>query len=127
MILHNQSTDPDSAMPDIDPNNARLASLPQPILDAYLQFQSDGDPASFRLVLHHVMQDFRPDSGELAVEDLNDRVRLVEDLGYSSLTLTEMVFYFEDLFGVAITNAQLRELITIGDLRRFVIEKLRSP
>jgi acyl carrier protein len=113
-------------MPETDPNIERLAALPQPILIAYQRFQNDGDPKAFRTVLHHLMADFEPDLAERSPDILADTVHLVDDLGYNSLAITEMVFFFEDLFGVAITNSELRGLLTVGDLRRFVSEKIRA-
>ena len=113
-------------MPEIDPNNERLAELPQPILTAYHRFQNEGDPEAFRTVLHHLMADFEPALAERSPDIFTDTVHLVGDLGFNSLAITEMVFYFEDLFGVTITNSELRGLLTVGDLRRFVSEKTRA-
>jgi acyl carrier protein len=113
-------------MPETNPNTERLAGLPQPILIAYQRFQKEGDPKAFCTVLHHLMADFEPDLAERSPDILTDSVHLVDDLGLNSLAITEMVFYFEDLFGVAITNAELRGLLTVGDLRRFVSDKIRA-
>lgn len=113
-------------MPETNPDIERLASLPQPVLNGYQKFQNEGDPNGFRMVLHHLMADFEPDLAERSPDILTDTVHLVDDLGLSSLAIAEMVFNFEDLFGVAITNAELRGLMTVGDLRRFISEKIRA-
>lgn len=113
-------------MPEINPNNDRLDSLPPPVLDAYRRFHATGDPGAFRSVLLHLMIDFKPEWAEHPPDTLADPVLLVEDLGYNSLAIAEMVFYFEDLFGVSINNAELRNLASVGDLRRFVYGKIRG-
>jgi acyl carrier protein len=47
--------------------------------------------------------------------------RLVEDLGYDSLTLIELAVAIEDRFDLpAITEEEAMRIKTVGDLERFV-------
>jgi len=106
--------------------NERLPYLPKSVQVAYGQFQFAGDSAAFRTVLHHLVMDFKPDWVEQSPDSLTDDLRLIDDLNLNSLALTEMVFYFEDLLGVSITNSELQTLITVGDTRKFLFEHMKK-
>jgi acyl carrier protein len=50
--------------------------------------------------------------------------RLIEDLGFDSLAITEVVFFAEDLFGINITNEEIMQVRTLDDLRGFICRKV---
>jgi len=53
--------------------------------------------------------------------------RLVEDLGYHSLSLLEMAFSLEDEFGLpAIDETTARQILTVGCVERYVLTTLHS-
>lgn len=54
------------------------------------------------------------------LRDPDDSLRLNEDLGLDSLTLIEFVMFAEDVLQVSIDNAELAQLRTLGDIRRFI-------
>ena len=57
---------------------------------------------------------------QLACDDL----RLAEDLGIDSLTMMEIVILVEDVLQITINNEHLRDLKTIGDVKRRMAELL---
>jgi acyl carrier protein len=53
--------------------------------------------------------------------------RLFEDLSYDSVAVAELIFFFEDLFDVTISNEEIMGVRTVGDLQACVAKKLSAP
>lgn len=60
--------------------------------------------------------------GQLILVDF----RLIEDLGFDSLAVAEIVFFFEDLLQISIPTPEVTSLQTVKDLHAFVERKLVS-
>ena len=104
---------------------APLARFPLPVRDAYQRFQIDHNSGDLRTVVQAALVDFMPKRpGVERLTDPADSARLIEDLGFDSLAVAEVVFFFEDLFGVSIQNQDIVALLTVGDLHAFVGRKL---
>jgi acyl carrier protein len=104
---------------------AQLARFPDHVHQAYRKFLSDGDEAALRAIVHAALLDFLPKrSGASAGQLEQPGVRLIEDLGFDSLAIAELVFFFEDLFKVMITSDEIRGVRTVEDLHAFVGGKL---
>jgi acyl carrier protein len=106
--------------PPLDPA-AKLARFPLEVRDAYRRFGETRDPAALHLVILAVLRDHLPKPREGA---LTEELRLIEDLGFDSLAVAEIVFFFEDLFQVRIENRELLEVRTVGEVARFVARKI---
>jgi acyl carrier protein len=107
---------PDMPVPD-------LSRLPARVLEAYERFRSKGDATAVEAVVVAAVVDYRPMGADAAVTLCND-TRLVDDLGYDSVAVAELVFFLEDLFDVTVTNADIQGVRTIGELRACVSGKL---
>ena len=89
---------------------------------AFGRFQTGGDSAELDPVLLAMLEDFIP-RGRPRIA-LSGATRLVDDLGLDSLSLTELVFFAEDLFGISITNEEIVQVRTLDDLRSFIHGKV---
>ena len=56
-------------------------------------------------------------------EQVNQKMRLVEDLGADSLRKVECLMKLEEAFSIEIPDSEARELITIGDIINYVERK----
>ena len=63
----------------------------------------------------------------LDVASLNDDMRLVEDLGISSMDRFEIVMDLEATFGVELTPEDQEGINTIGDAVRVIRERAAKP
>jgi acyl carrier protein len=111
-----------SILPSQPPNPA-LARFPAEVLEAYQRYRSHGDRNAVEAVVIAAVVDYRP-SGLGAVASVNDSTRLIEDLGYDSVAVAELVFFLEDLFDLTLTNDDILGVRTIAELRSCVNRKL---
>jgi acyl carrier protein len=100
-----------------------LARFPAGVRDAFAHFLAVGDVDALDTVLFAIVRDFLPKKNPAPAGPLPDNVRLIEDLGFDSLAIAEIVFFMEDLFLIKISNAEIQQVSTVGQLRAFVLHK----
>ena len=49
--------------------------------------------------------------------------KLVEDLGIDSMSLIEMITECEDRYGIVIADYDVKDLLTVGDIVKYLEEK----
>ncbi|MDB6094455.1 MAG: hypothetical protein JWM32_2017 [Verrucomicrobia bacterium] len=125
--MPSQPTSP--AIPVAAPNHAARTlgqHFPTEVCAAYERFLTTKVPADADLVVLAIMLDHLPDKKLRPAGTPADALGLVNDLGFDSVAITEMVFFLEDLFQVRITNEEILRVKTVGDLRSFVRQKLTA-
>jgi acyl carrier protein len=76
-----------------------------------------------RALIEEIVVELAP-APHLALTD----ARLIEDLGYHSLTLLELAFSLEDEFDLpTLDEAVARQILTVGDIEQHVTETLQIP
>lgn len=108
-------------------NSDRLSAFPADIREAHARWLADRDlDALDRVVLAIVAFHLPSRTRDEPLVHPQDSARMMEDLGYDSLALAEIVFFIEDLYSVTISNQDLRDIRTIAELRSFVRAKVAS-
>ena len=102
----------------------RIKHLPAEARAAFQRFQKEGDPAGLDPVILAILEDFIPRSPATPLAELPGDTRLIDDLGFDSLAITEVVFFTEDLFGITISNEEIVQVRTLDDLRGFIRRKV---
>ena len=101
-----------------------MRHLPAEARAAFLRFQAGGDAAGLDPVICAILKDFIPRDPAVALAELPGDTRLIDDLGFDSLAITEVVFFTEDLFGINITNEEIIQVRSLDDLRGFIRRKV---
>lgn len=99
---------------------ALLRPFSEEVRAAYLRVVNHGDAAAADILILAVVADHMPKKGLPLV----DSAYLIRDLGFDSVTIAEMVFFFEDLLEVTVSNYDLLDVHTVGQLRHFVAKKI---
>lgn len=104
----------------------RIKHLPAEARAAFERFQAGGDPATLDPVIFAILADFIPRPPATALAELPGDTRLIDDLGFDSLAITEVVFFTEDLFGISISNEEIVRVRSLADLRGFIHGKVAA-
>ena len=102
----------------------RIRRLPDEARAAFLRFQAGGDPIDLDQVVFAILKDFAPRGSTIRLDQLPGDKKMIDDLGFDSLAITEVVFYVEDLFQISITNEEISKVRSLGDLRSFIRRKI---
>jgi acyl carrier protein len=94
--------------------------------EAAYQFRNTGNPEFLPDVVLGIIERYVERELRDRVRSGDDTVRLVEDLHVDSLTLIEVVLLTEEVLKICIDNEDLRQLRTIGDVKKFIDAKVRG-
>lgn len=114
-----------SAAADPGAAPALLAHFPAEVADAFRRVQG-GDLAAVDPLVLAAVREHVPEPARARTAHITAETALVADLGYDSMAISELVFFFEDLFQVSIANEEIGAVRTVGDLGAFVRRKLGS-
>lgn len=105
-------------------SDEKLRHLPPAACAAFRRYQTQGDVAALDPVVFAIVEDYMPRKPEKPLAELPAGTRLMDDLGFDSLAITELVFFSEELFGITIANEEILQVRTIEDLRTFIRRKV---
>jgi acyl carrier protein len=103
-----------------------LRHFPREVGEAFERLRTTGDAAALEQVIHAVVEDHIPAPAKAAAPALTPGTALIDDLGFDSMAISELVFFFEDLFRVSIANDEIVRVRTVGELCAFVGTKLAA-
>lgn len=104
----------------------KIRRFPAAVRESFERFEAEGGIASLDPVIFAIMEDFIPRTPAQPLAELPGTTRLMDDLGFDSLAITEVVFFTEDLFGIRISNEEILQVRTLDDLVGFVRQKVSA-
>ena len=102
----------------------KIRHLPPEARAAFQRFQAEGDLAALDPVIFAIMEEYIPRTPARPLAEFPGTTLLIDELGFDSLAITEVVFFTEDLFGISIANEEIIQVRTLDDLRGFVRRKV---
>lgn len=97
---------------------------------AVCKFRATGDPEDLRPIVLGVVERFVDRDRRALLQgsaEASTSLRLREDLGLDSLTMMEIIMLAEEVLQFTISNEELSRLCTLGEVQRFIIEKVTAP
>ncbi|AWI09103.1 acyl carrier protein [Ereboglobus luteus] len=106
--------------PDTNPSE-KLSRYEPEVREAYARYCETGDVDAVQIVIIAMVREHLPKPSDAPI---TDEQKLVEDLGYDSLAVAEVVFAIEDTFGLRIETSEIMQISTVGSLKEFIAKKL---
>ena len=101
----------------------KLRHLPPEAQAAFIRFQISFQARDLDPVIFAILDDFIPQKPETALAAHPGDTRLMDDLGFDSIAITETIFFTEELFGITISNEEILQVRTLDELRHFILRK----
>lgn len=92
-------------------------------VDAIVGFRQTGDTSLLPKIVKGVVQRYLPADKQELLKNATEDTNLAE-LQIESLTMLEIVLDIQDAVDVVIEDAELREVRTMADVRKFLEQKL---
>lgn len=116
---------PLARMPEDDIRHL-LRGFPDSSIEGAVALRTGTELADYEACLFGILLFYRPPGTEPPEGEPSGEMRLQEDLGLDSMSMSEAMFKIEELFDIMIDNAELAEVATIADARRLLVAKLNS-
>lgn len=104
----------------------KIRHLPVAAQAAFRRYQATGEIVELDILVASILEDFIPKPPPQPLTEMPGATRLIDDLGFDSLAITEVVFFTEDLLHINIANDEILRVSTLDDLRAFVRRKVTT-
>lgn len=92
-------------------------------IEAILRFRETREPACVRPIVRGVVRRYLPARSIETLDHATDDTPLAE-LNIESLTMLEIILDIQDALCITIEDSELREFKTLGDVNRFLENKI---
>ena len=94
---------------------------------AACKFKASGRSEDLRTLVVGVIERFVERELRPKLAEASDALRLREDLAIDSLTMMEVVMIAEEVLQITVSNEELTQLRTLGDVVAFILGKTSRP
>lgn len=104
----------------------RVRHLPKAAQAAFRKFRASGDVSVLDPLIFAILENYAPRKPQSPLSEFPGGTLLVDELGFDSLAIIEVVFFTEELFEITIANEEILLVRSIDDLRAFIRAKVSS-
>ena len=104
----------------------KIHHLPEVAQAAFRTFRASGDVAAIDPLIFAILEYYAPRKPERPLSEHPGGTLLMDDLGFDSLAITEVVFFTEELFEITIANQEILLVRSLDDLRAFIRAKVSA-
>jgi acyl carrier protein len=104
----------------------KIRHLPEVAQAAFREFSASGDVDGLDPLIFAILEYYAPRKPERPLAEHPGSALLMDDLGFDSLSITEIVFLTEELFEITITNQEILLVRSLDDLRTFIRAKVSA-
>ncbi len=101
-----------------------LLGFPDSAIASAIALRTDPRLRAVESFLIDLLTFYLPAGTEIPEEKLTGETHLRDGLGLDSLSMAEAMFKIEEVFDIHIEAVEVAELVTLGDARRILAEKL---
>jgi len=109
----------------VDPAQ-KIKHLPATAQAAFRRYQVENDPAALDPLIFAILENYNPRKLGRPLAEHPGSALLMDELGFDSLAITEVIFFMEDLFEINIANEEIIKVRTLDDLRGFIRRKVAA-
>ena len=95
-------------------------------LNAILHFRTKRDPSTVIIIVHGIIERYVKLEPGQELANRPDSALLGVDLGIDSLTMLEIVMSIEEALDFRIEDADVRNIRTLGDVRRYIEDRVHG-
>jgi 3-hydroxyacyl-[acyl-carrier-protein] dehydratase len=101
-----------------------LKHFPLAVQDAAWAFRKTARPEHLTALVHGVIERYLDPAARAKLHQPGADLRLREDLDLDSLTLMEIALRLEDALDIVVSDDELRQFRTLGDVQRIIDRQL---
>jgi acyl carrier protein len=103
-----------------------LRRCPPGTREALIAFRENGDPANLEIFARGILARNIDDEYIPVLEQGDESLRVVDDLGVDSLTMAEIAMNLEDALEIELIDDELKNLHTLGDVKKHLLERFAA-
>lgn len=108
------------------PPGGKIDLLPDEARENYARYIRLGEENALMELIGAIFAFHEVEGFSEAFAAKGEQLVIMKDLEVDSLTLTEVVFFAEDLLDIKISNEEIQQIRTLADLKHFIIARRRG-
>ena len=102
-----------------------MRRCPPESVEAAIAYHQSKDARHVPAIVLGIIERFLEPEFRPKIREGDESLRLMEDLGIDSLVMVEIIIMIEETLGFSINNEEIKDVRTLGDLKKYIDAKLK--